>query len=80
MKTELLDQFYGYRVDSHGNGVAVTITRESDNASRFIQGDEAALFLDEWNDLSIDHNSPETRASRFSWRELLDTMCGPYFD
>lgn len=80
MKTVIIDQNEGYTIESHGNGLAYAITRESDGASVFIQGDDASMFRDEYDDLSIDHNSPNTRASRFTWRELLDTMCGSYFD
>jgi hypothetical protein len=80
MQKVIIDQGEGYKVESHGNGVAYLITRERDGAEQFIQGDDATLFRDEYDDLSIDHNSPDTRASRFTWRELLDGMCGVYFD
>lgn len=78
MKTTILDRGFGYTIISHG--IACGIVREKDDASVFLQGDDATEFLDEWHDLSIDHNSPNTRASRFTWSELLDTMCGGYFN
>jgi hypothetical protein len=80
MKKVIIDQGEGYTVESHGNGVAYLITRERDGAERFIQGDDATLFRDEYDDLSKDQVIANTRASRFTWRELLDGMCGVYFD
>ena len=80
MKTQIIEANMGYRIESHGNGWAYTITRETDGASRFIQDDDARMFFDEYHDLMTDHCSPNTRASRFSWRELLDTIVGSYFD
>lgn len=80
MQIQTIDFGHGYEITSHGNGWAYVITRESDRKSVWLQDDEAALFRAEYNDLGRDHVTSNTRASRFSWNELLDTMCGSYFD
>lgn len=36
-----------YKVETQGNGAFVTLTRKADNASVFIQGEDAAIFLDD---------------------------------
>ncbi|MFZ9327829.1 MAG: hypothetical protein ACO24H_10340 [Polynucleobacter sp.] len=80
MRDTVIESGSGYTITSHGNGFAYTIVRDSDSAQRYLQGDDAVYFSNEYEDLSIDHNSPETRASRFSWPQLLDEIVGGYFD
>lgn len=79
MRGIVIEQGDGYRVESFGNGLSYTITQEATGNDVFIQGDDASMWRDEYDGLYADHSKPNTRASRFTWRQLLDTMCGPYF-
>lgn len=76
----ILDQGYGYTIASHFNGGSYCIRCERTGRNVHIAGDEAADFRAEYDDLAADYVVSGTRASRFTWRELLDTMCGAYFD
>jgi hypothetical protein len=42
----------GYTVKSEGNGQFVTVTREADGATLFMQGDDADKFLSAWDGCS----------------------------
>ena len=75
----VIEQGAGYRVTSFWNGQSYLIRKEATQEEIYIQDEEAQMWRDEYNELSTDHTQEGTRASRFSWRELLDTMCGPYF-
>lgn len=75
----IIDCHAGYKITSFHNGGAYEIEQEATGNTVFIQGDDASLFRDEYDDLYADLNKPNTRASRFTWRQLLDTMCGCYF-
>ena len=69
----------GYRVTSWHNGLAYEIEQEASGKTVFLQGDEASDWRAEYDDLQTDAGLPNTRASRFTWRQLLDDMCGVYF-
>lgn len=79
MRVICIESGHGYTIDSHGNGLAYAITKDATNESVFIQGDDATMWRAEYDDLWADTAKPNTRASRFTWAELLDQMCGAYF-
>jgi len=80
MHAVIIEQGHGYTIASHGNGTAYAIVRERDAAEFFVQGDDATALRAEYDELKEDAGQPNTRASRFTWRETLDTMLGAYFD
>lgn len=69
----------GYTIYSYGNGLAYKIVQYSTGKDVFIQGDDAKAFRDEYDDLKLDQCHYGTRASRFTWAEVLDQICGCYF-
>jgi hypothetical protein len=62
----------GYKIVTHGNGLACTITLEKTGEERFLQGDDAASFLAEYDNLE--------KNPMIGWSKLLDLICGAYFD
>jgi hypothetical protein len=79
MQHTILDSGSGYTITAYADG-DYRIAQEATGKTTFLRGDEALLFRAEYDDLLSDHTKPNTRASRFTWTELLDTMCGCYFD
>lgn len=79
MKDVVIERGDGYTVTSFGNGLSYLIKRESDGKEVFLQGEDATLWRDDYDQQYADHDKPNTRASRFTWRELMDELCGAYF-
>lgn len=72
---------YGpFHVTTYGGGVCVLVERRSDGAEHYVQGESAALLVDELEDLFADHREGVGRAGRLSEYELADEILGGYFD
>jgi|GEM_PF-6889008 len=65
-----------YLVETSGNGLFVTLTRKADNASLFMQNDEAADFLGDVESMWAAY--PTIGAARVE--ETIDHMLSQYDD
>ena len=80
MNPNIIESGHGYKIESFHNGGAYSIIQESTGREQFIQGDDATDFRAEFDNLSMNHaKKPNSRASRFTWPELLDMIYDAWF-
>ena len=70
-----ISERHGYRLDSYGNGAAYTLTRLSDGASVFFQGDDADQFRADYR--AADECAFTDRAERDLFQAYGDVMTLP---
>lgn len=74
----ILENGAGFTIETDACGVR--IFKDTSQPDVYLQGEEASLFLAEYDDLKKDYGIPGTRAYRMRWRDILNEMCGCYFD
>ncbi len=78
----ILENTNKYRLDSHGNGVAYTMTHKGTMEERYVQyGDDATTFRSEYASLQAAYANPESVWHSRPWDACLaflfwDCMAG----
>lgn len=72
MQTVILENTDRFRLDSHGNGAAYTMTDKQSGESKFAQyGDDSAAFRAEYDAITAAYSNPESAWHRQSWNACL---------
>lgn len=79
MKALVLENGPVYQMTVYGHGISISIVQLATGKEVHLQGDDAVLLYDQYNEMTIDHETVGTRASRFTWPQLVDEMVGCYF-
>lgn len=72
------DMFGGFHLAIYGGGVGVAITAPN-GTSVYLQGDDAALFMADYESACADLDDDSTRRGRLGERETAAELCGCYF-
>ncbi len=72
MQTIILENTNLFRLDSHGNGAAYTMTDKATGESKFVQyGDDAAIFRGEYDAMQEAYANPNSAWHKRSWNSCL---------
>lgn len=78
MQHVIIENTNKWRVDSIGNGLMYEFTDKETGQTAFLQGDDAASWREEYDEVSDSYGTPNTRHSRLTWNECLAELCGVY--
>jgi len=67
-----------WRIDVIGGGIAYAVTRKTDGAEFFVQGDDAAQFRETLYGVELSHTDWGSRFFGLTWNQCLAYVCEPY--
>ena len=80
MRVITIEQTDRWQIESHGNGLAYSFYRKADNASAFLQGDDAAQWREQYDAMQSAYSDSKSVWHSQSWNACLSELCGEYVE